>query len=148
MTPVSLRNGFLSGKYTRHGGRPDDARRAAAVGTPSETEYDVIDTLAKIAEELGATSAAVALAWLRTRPAVTSVLVGPRKLDHLEDNLAGLEVALTPAQIAALDQVSAPTLNYPADLNRRVSRMLMYSGATVDGEETEVYPPLLAGDRY
>jgi aryl-alcohol dehydrogenase-like predicted oxidoreductase len=143
-----LRNGFLSGKYTRHGGRPGDVRRAAAVGTPSEAEYDVIDTLAQVAEGAGAGSAAVALAWLRTRPAVTSILVGPRKLDHLEDNLAGLEVTLTPAQLAALDQASAPTLNYPAELNGRVGRMLMYAGATVDGEKTEVYPPLLNGERY
>jgi diketogulonate reductase-like aldo/keto reductase len=118
------------------------------VGTPSEAEYDVIDTLAQVAEEAGAGSAAVALAWLRTRPAVTSILVGPRKLDHLEDNLAGLEVTLTPAQLAALDQASAPTLNYPAELNGRVGRMLMYAGATVDGEKTEVYPPLLNGERY
>jgi aryl-alcohol dehydrogenase-like predicted oxidoreductase len=142
-----LRNGFLSGRYTR-GGDPGDVRRAAAVGTPSEAEYDVIDTLARVAEEAGASSAAVALAWLRTRPAVTSILVGPRRLDHLEDNLTGLEVVLTPAQIAALDEVSTPVLNYPADLNRRTSRMLMYAGATVDGEKSDVYPPLLQSDRY
>jgi aryl-alcohol dehydrogenase-like predicted oxidoreductase len=143
-----LRNGFLSGKYARHGGPPADAKRAAIIGTPTDGEYDVIETLAKVAEESGASSAAVALAWLRTRPAVTSVLLGPRRLDHLEDNLTGLAVTLTSTQVAALDQVSAPTLNYPAELNRQVGPMLMYAGATVDGNTTDVYPPLLNGARY
>ncbi|MDN3359147.1 aldo/keto reductase [Actinomadura sp. DC4] len=143
-----LRNGFLSGRYTRHGGRPGDVRRATAVGTPTEAEYDVIDVLAKVAEEAGVSSAAVALAWLRTRPAVTSVLVGPRRLAHLEDNLAGLEVTLTTEQVDALDEVSAPALNYPAEVNRRSASMLMYGGATVDGAKSVVYPPLLENARY
>ena len=76
------------------------------------------------------------------------MIVGPRRLDHLEDNLAGLTVSLTPAHLAALDEISAPALNYPADLNRHVSAMLKYAGATVDGEKTDVYPPLLENVRY
>lgn len=143
-----LRNGFLSGKYTRHDGRPADTRRAAAVGSPSDSDYEVIDTLLEIAEQVGGSPAAVALAWLRTRPAVASVLIGPRRLDHLEDNLLGLEAALTPGQIAALDEVSAPTLGYPAELNRRVGPMLLYAGATVDGQHSDIYPPLLDPARY
>jgi aryl-alcohol dehydrogenase-like predicted oxidoreductase len=143
-----LKNGFLSGRYTRTGGRPADAKRAAIIGAPTDSQYEVIDALAKVAEEAGTNSAAAALAWLRTRPAVTSVLLGPRRIDHLEDSLAGLEVTLTPAQLTALDEVSAPRLNYPAELNRGVGAMLMYAGATVDGEKTAVYPPLLEGERY
>ncbi|MGH3382156.1 MAG: aldo/keto reductase [Actinoallomurus sp.] len=143
-----LKNGFLSGRYTREGGRPADARRAAIIGLPTESQYDVIETLAKVAVEAGTTSAAAALAWLRTRPAITSVLIGPRRLEHLEDNLSGLDVTLTPGQIAALDEASAPTLNFPAALNGGVGRMLMYAGATVDGQESGVYPPLLDDVRY
>ena len=142
-----LRNGFLSGKYTR-AGRPDDVRRAAAIGMPTDAEFEVIDVVARVAAEVGASPAAVALAWLLTRPAVTSVLVGPRRLAHLEDNLNGLEVSLSAAQLAALDEVSTPALNYPADLNNRVGAMLMYAGATVDGAKSEVYPPLLDGIQH
>jgi aryl-alcohol dehydrogenase-like predicted oxidoreductase len=142
-----LHSGFLSGKYTRDG-RPDDVRRAAAIGTPTDAQFDVIDAVVRVAEDLGASPASVALAWLLARPAVTSVIVGPRRLDHLEDNLSGLSVGLSAAQLAALDEVSAPALNYPADLNRQVSAMLMYAGATVDGHPSEVYPPLLDAARF
>ena len=56
---------------------------------------------------------------------------------------------LTEEQIAVLDDVSAPTLNFPADLNRQVGPMLKYAGATVDGQRTFAYPPLLeSATRY
>src|SRR6185312_14054401 len=61
-----LRNGFLSGKY-RRGGAVGDSARAAYVGGPSEAEFDVIEAVAVIADELETSSAAVALAWLRAR---------------------------------------------------------------------------------
>jgi aryl-alcohol dehydrogenase-like predicted oxidoreductase len=61
-----LRNGFLSGKY-RRGVEVTDSARTAFVRGPSQAEYDVIDEVAAIAEELGTSSAAVALAWLRAR---------------------------------------------------------------------------------
>jgi aryl-alcohol dehydrogenase-like predicted oxidoreductase len=142
-----LHSGFLSGKYTRDG-RPDDVRRAAAIGTPTGAQFEVVDAVVRIAGDIGATPAAVALAWLLARPSVTSVIIGPRRVDHLTDNLTGLSVTLSPAQLATLDEVSAPALNYPADLNRRVGAMLMYSGATVNGQKSEIYPPLLDAARF
>ncbi|MFE7125833.1 aldo/keto reductase [Streptomyces sp. NPDC057617] len=149
ITPWSpLKNGFLSGKYTRRDTSPTDAARAPIVGSPSEAQYAVIDAVAAIAEETGTSSAAVALAWLRNRPGVSSTLIGARRLEHLEANLTALELTLTRAQTDTLDQVSAPTLNYPADLNREVGPMLKYAGATVDGHKTPVYPPLLDPARY
>jgi aryl-alcohol dehydrogenase (NADP+) len=42
-----------------------------------------------------------------------------------------------------LDEVSAPTLNYPADVNGAMQAMLQFAGTTVDGEPSTVYPPLL-----
>ncbi|MEW2547312.1 aldo/keto reductase [Streptomyces sp. NPDC047002] len=143
MLPWSpLKSGFLSGRYTRGGGIPEGTRRSAVLGEPSEEQYRVIDVLGAVAEEAGASPAAVALAWVQGRPGVTSTLVGPRSVAHLEANLAGLDVRLTEQQRAALDEVSAPALNFPADLNRQVGAMLQFAGATVDGERTAVYPPL------
>ncbi|GAA1283225.1 aldo/keto reductase [Planotetraspora silvatica] len=138
-----LKSGYLSGTYTRGNGIPAGTRRSAVLGAPSEAQFTVIDALAAVAEEAGASSAAVALAWVQNRPGVTSTIIGPRRLDHLEANLAGLEVRLTEEQTARLDEASAPTLNFPAELNRRVAPMLKYSGATVDGQKSSVYPPLL-----
>jgi len=143
-----LKNGFLSGKY-RRGTQVTDSARAAYVGGPSEDEFVVIDTVTAIADELGTTSAAVSLAWLRARKGTVVPILGARRVDHLESNLAGLEVTLTPQQLLRLDEVSAPTLNYPAPMHRSLRAMLQFAGTTVDGETSTVYPPLGQSDvRY
>jgi aryl-alcohol dehydrogenase (NADP+) len=149
LTPWSpLKGGFLSGKY-RRGAQVADSARAEFVGGPSDAEFDVIERVAAIAGELETTSAAVALAWLMARPLTVVPIVGARRLAHLEGNLAGLDVTLTPEHLRVLDEVSAPTLNYPAEMNGQTRTMLQFAGTTVDGEASTVYPPLLASDiRY
>ncbi|MCF7552296.1 aldo/keto reductase [Pseudonocardia sp. WMMC193] len=143
-----LRNGFLSGKY-RRGAAVGDSARTAFVGQPDEREYAVIEAVAAVAEELHTTSAAVALAWLRTRPGTVVPILGARRIGHLEQNLEGLDVELTGAQRTLLDDLSAPTLDYPAPMHGSVRAMLQFAGTTVDGEASEVYPPLLQSDvRY
>jgi aryl-alcohol dehydrogenase (NADP+) len=143
LTPWSpLKNGFLSGKYRRDTQVADSAR-AAYVGGPTEDEFTVIDAVAAIADELGTTSAAVSLAWLRARPGTVIPIVGARRLEHLEGNLAALEVTLSPDQLHTLDKVSVPDLDYPAEVNGSTRAMLQFAGTTVDGEESIVYPPLL-----
>jgi aryl-alcohol dehydrogenase-like predicted oxidoreductase len=137
-----LKNGFLSGKY-RRGTQVIDSARAAFVGGPSEDEFAVIDAVAAIADELGTTSAAVSLAWLRAREGTVVPILGARRVEHLQDNLAALEVTLAPEHLRALDEVSAPTLNYPAPMHGAQRAMLQFAGATVDGEASSVYPPLL-----
>lgn len=143
-----LKNGFLSGKYRRDTSVSDSAR-AAFVGGPSEDELVIIDAVAAVADELGTTSAAVALAWLRAREGTVVPILGARRVDHLENNLAGLEVTLTPQHLHVLDEVSAPTLNYPAPMHGAQRAMLQFAGTTVDGETSTVYPPLTLSDvRY
>ncbi len=91
----------------------------------------------------------MALAWLLARPQTVVPIVGARRLEHLEGNLAGLEVNLSSEHLRVFDKVSAPTLNYPADVNGATRAMLQFAGTTVDGEPSTVYPPLLASDiRY
>ncbi len=143
-----LKNGFLSGKY-RRGTQVVDSARTPYVGGPTDEEYAVIDAVAAVADELGTTSAAVSLAWLRARAGTVVPIVGARRLDHLETNLAALDVTLSPAHLQRLDEVSAPTLNYPAPMHGAPRAMLQFAGATVDGETSTVYPPLLESDiRY
>jgi hypothetical protein len=85
----------------------------------------------------------------RSRPGTVVPIIGARRLEHLTWNLAGLDVALTDAQTARLDDASAPALSYPASLNGDMATMLQFAGATVDGRPSGVYPPLLASDvRY
>jgi aryl-alcohol dehydrogenase (NADP+) len=142
-----LKNGFLSGKY-RRGAQVTDSARAAFVGGPTEDEFTVMEAVAAVADELGTTSAAVSLAWLRAREGTVVPILGARRLAHLEDNLAGLAVTLTPEHLRTLDEVSAPTLNYPAPMHGALRAMLQFAGTTVDGEPSTVYPPLRSAVRY
>jgi aryl-alcohol dehydrogenase-like predicted oxidoreductase len=143
-----LKNGFLSGKC-RRGVEVTDSARTSLVGGPSEDEYAVIDAVCGLADELGATSAAVALAWLRARAGTVVPIVGARRLEQLVDDLEDLDVAVTAEQFRRLDDVSAPSLDYPAPMHGALRAMLQFAGTTVDGEASGVYPPLLQGDvRY
>lgn len=143
-----LRNGFLSGKY-RRGTQVTDSARATHIPRPADSDYAVIDAVVAIAGELATTPAAVSLAWLRTRPGTVVPIIGARRLSHLTDNLAGLDVTLTPEHLRTLDEVSAPTLDYPAPMHGSLRAMLQFAGTTVDGETSVVYPPLLESDvRY
>jgi aryl-alcohol dehydrogenase-like predicted oxidoreductase len=143
LTPWSpLKNGFLSGKYRRDT-RIDDSARTAFIDAPTEDQYTVIDTVAAVATDLGSTSAAVSLAWLRAREGTVVPILGARRLEHLEDNIAGLDVTLTPEHLRLLDDVSAPAPEYPATMHGDLRAMLQFAGTTVDGETSGVYPPLL-----
>jgi aryl-alcohol dehydrogenase-like predicted oxidoreductase len=143
-----LKNGFLSGKY-RRGTQVTDSARTSFVGHPSDDEFVVIEAVAAVADELGTTPAAVSLAWLRAREGTVVPIIGARRMDHLENNLAGLEVSLTPEHLQTLDEVSTPTLNYPAPMHGALRAMLQFAGTTVDGETSTVYPPLVHSDvRY
>jgi hypothetical protein len=52
-------------------------------------------------------------------------------------------VSLRPEHLRVLDEVSAPTLDYPAPMHGALRAMLQFAGTTVDGETSSVYPPLL-----
>jgi aryl-alcohol dehydrogenase-like predicted oxidoreductase len=139
-----LRSGFLSGKYSSSTTGAVDTTRAQLVGAPSEADYAVIDVLNDVAREVGASAAAVALAWIQGRPGITSTLLGARRLDQLQANLAALDLTLTETQRATLDEVSKPSLNFPAENNRNLSRSLQFAGSTVDGIPSVASPLLHA----
>lgn len=110
-----LAGGFMSGKFKREGGGPNDARRTAFDFPPVNKDrgFDIIDAIRPIAERHGVSVARVALAWLLTRPFVTSVIIGAKTQEQLADNIAATEVKLSPEEIALLDQVSALSSEYP-----------------------------------
>ncbi len=144
-----LRGGQLSGKYVRDGDPATDSLRAGRLGLPTERDWAVIDAVGRVAAEIGVSSAEVALAWVRGRTAITSTLIGVRTPQQLQANLASLEVTPSPAQFAALDELSAPSLDFPAAVNAGPGPMLGFGGAMVDGVELPVWPMLLAsGVRY
>jgi aryl-alcohol dehydrogenase-like predicted oxidoreductase len=143
-----LRGGQLSGKYIRNNGTPADSQRSR-YAEPTERDWDVIEAVARVAAELDVSSAEVALAWVRSRPAVTSTLIGARTIEQLRSNLASLEITLAPEQLAALDEPSTPSLDFPAYVTTELSPTFGFGGATVDGVQLPVWPQLLTSSaRY
>jgi len=110
-----LAGGFLSGKFTRTGG-DESARRAKFDFPPVNKEkgFDVLDVLITIAAAHGVTVPQIALAWILANEAVTSVIIGARKIAQLDDNLKAIDVTLTAEELKQLDEVSKLTVEYPA----------------------------------
>jgi aryl-alcohol dehydrogenase-like predicted oxidoreductase len=108
-----LAGGFLSGKYRR--GAEADGRRAAFDFPPVDRErgYAVVDVLDGIAAAKGRSIAQIALAWLLHQSAVTTVIIGARRREQLDDNLVSVEVDLTAEELAQLDEVSRLADEYP-----------------------------------
>jgi aryl-alcohol dehydrogenase-like predicted oxidoreductase len=116
-----LGGGWLTGKYrrdqrptgaTRLGENPERGVEAYDRRGKSERTWAVIDAVQGIAEKRSVSMAQVALAWLADRPAVTSVILGARTTEQLEDNLGAADLHLSPEETAQLDAASDPE---PAD---------------------------------
>lgn len=141
ITPWSpLKSGILSGKYTRENAGTLEGSRAAFAGNPTEETYAIIDQLKIIADALETNVAAVALAWVQARPGVTSTIIGARRMEQFDANVAALDLKLSSEQIASLDVLTQPTLNFPAAFNAHFSPSLAHAGATVNGETTTILP--------
>ncbi len=114
-----LAGGFLSGKFSREGTVDKNARRAVFDFPPidKDSAFDIIDAMRPIAESHGVSVAQVGLAWLLHKKTVTSVIIGAKRMDQLEDNLASIDLTLSDADMATLDTVSAPKVEYPAWMN-------------------------------
>jgi len=111
-----LSGGFLSGKYDR-GKKPAPGTRFAEAGqfVPFDRErgYRVVDTLRKLAEKRGASPARVAIAWLLSRPGISSVIIAGRKPEHLKDNIEAVNLKLSDEDLRLLNEVSDPGTPYP-----------------------------------
>lgn len=118
-----LGGGWLSGKYkrdqmptgaTRLGENPKRGMEAFEKRNANTLTWDVIGAVEDIANSRNATMAQVALAWVAAQPAVTSVILGARTTEQLEDNLGAAELTLTPEELATLSAVSKPQMSdYP-----------------------------------
>ncbi|RYG37046.1 aldo/keto reductase [bacterium] len=111
MIPWSpLAAGLLSGKYTRENAKSTDSRLSG--NNPfgdtlfTEQNWRTVDALREVAEGLGLSMSRVALAWLLARPGVDSIILGARKLEQLQDNLAALEVELSADAVARLEEAT------------------------------------------
>jgi aryl-alcohol dehydrogenase-like predicted oxidoreductase len=111
-----LAGGFLSGKYDRSSSPSAGTRFAEAgqfVPFDKEMGYRVVDVLKEVARCHNASPSSVALAWLLTKPAISSVIVAGRSAAHLEDNIQAVDLRLSEDDLRQLDAVSDPGTPYP-----------------------------------
>ena len=118
-----LAGGWLTGKYqrdqipngtTRLGEDPRRGMEAYAPRNAQERTWQVIDAVRQVAEGRGVSLSQVALAWVADRPAVTSVILGARTLEQLDDNLAAADLHLSEKETAQLNEASSPIVSdYP-----------------------------------
>jgi aryl-alcohol dehydrogenase-like predicted oxidoreductase len=104
-----LGGGALTGKYRRGEAPPADSRaaRGGVWGNMlTDQVLDTADEVGKVAAELGATSTAVAIAWVLARRGVTTVIIGPRTFDQYEQNMEGFDLQLDPAVVKRLSDAS------------------------------------------
>ena len=110
-----LAGGLLSGKFSPDGTGPDGARRATfdfpMVDKPRA--FRCVDAMRLIAAAHGVSVPQVALAWLLSRPQVSTVIVGAKTAAQLEDNLGAGKVRLSADDLKTLDEVSALPPEYP-----------------------------------
>ncbi|WP_322748781.1 MULTISPECIES: aldo/keto reductase [unclassified Frankia] len=119
LTYGPLAGGMLAGRY-RRGRQPDPGTRlhqwlafnptAASWATTLLREecFDIADEVTQVADLVGATPSAIAIAWTVARPGITSVILGPRTVDQLTDNLTGIDLSLAADLVDQLNTVSAP----------------------------------------
>jgi aryl-alcohol dehydrogenase-like predicted oxidoreductase len=127
-----LAGGWLTGKYRRDevptgssrlGDDPERGMEAYAPRNAQERTWQVVDAVAGIAEARGVSMAQVALAWTADRPGVTSVILGARTVEQLDDNLGAAQLHLSEEETQLLDEVSDPIVGeYPYGRQGRQQR--------------------------
>lgn len=108
-----LGGGILTGKY-RHGqpypggSRLTFEKWATYWDDLNDRVYDLLDLLAEISAEKGCAISQFALAWTMAQPGITSLILGPRTQEQLDDNLGALEVVVTAKDLERIDAISKP----------------------------------------
>jgi aryl-alcohol dehydrogenase-like predicted oxidoreductase len=127
-----LSGGVLSGKY--HG--KDSSTEGRMNGDmmkdfkPDQERADrVVKTLKSVSDQVGRSMAQVALAWLRYRPVPVIPIIGARKFQQFQDNMASLELTLSPEQVKSLDGASSIDLGFPYSMyTKDMVRGIAYGG--------------------
>lgn len=110
-----LSGGFLTGKYKRNQQPEETSRRKEFDFPPIDKEkaYDIIEVMEEIGSNHKASVAQVALAWLLHQEVVTSVIVGARKMEQLEDNIQATGIDFSRDELNKLDEISQLRPEYP-----------------------------------
>jgi aryl-alcohol dehydrogenase-like predicted oxidoreductase len=113
-----LAGGLLTG-WRDTPSAPGRRRFGALSEIPESVLYAARSALAEVAGAHQVSMAQVALAWLLAQPGITSVIVGPTKVEQLRDNLAAVDLTLSADELSALSAATEPEPMYPATLDRK-----------------------------
>ena len=111
-----LAGGLLSGKYRDTDDKgPAGARRTAFDFPPVDKQraFKCVDAMRPLAQQRDVSVAQIALAWILSKPFVSSVIIGAKSMDQLRDNIAAPRVQLTVEETKKLDEVSELPPEYP-----------------------------------
>ena len=148
-----LAGGFLTGKYQRGAAAPSDTRAGSEKPlyqwiseeyANSDRNWATIDAVVRIAKEIGATPAQVALSWIADRPGVIAPIVGARTVEHLRNNLAAADLTLDSEATAALERSVRPS---PAAI-RMVPLVQASAGAPLQDGKPAATPPYTVGSKH
>lgn len=134
-----LGGGVLTGKYRKgETGRAEGLGGAAFHPENTQQRTLILDTLIAIADEIGITPGEIAIAWVAAKGVLP--IIGPRTLAQLENNLGAVKVALSPEQIARLDDVSAIPPIFPRTVIDDPRIIDLYTGGQSDRIDAPVQP--------
>lgn len=110
-----LAGGLLSGKYSRDQDGPEGSRRTHFDFPPVDLDrgFACVDAMREIAQAHDVSVARIALAYVLAKPFVTSMIIGAKTEEQLDDNLAAADLKLSDEELAKLDEVSALPPEYP-----------------------------------
>jgi aryl-alcohol dehydrogenase-like predicted oxidoreductase len=110
-----LAGGLLSGKFSPGSNGPEDARRAKFDFPPVEKDraWKCVDAMRDIGKKHDVSVARVALAYILHKPFVTTVIIGAKNIEQLDDNIAATTLKLSADEMKTLDDVSTLPHEYP-----------------------------------
>ena len=111
-----LAGGLLSGKYASADDKGPSGARRTTFDFPlvdKERAFKCVDAMRPLAQQRQVSVAQIALAWLLSKPFVSTVIIGAKSMDQLRDNIAAARIELTAEEIKMLDEVSQLPPEYP-----------------------------------
>ncbi|MEK6478073.1 aldo/keto reductase [Catalinimonas sp. 4WD22] len=110
-----LAGGLLSGKFRKNKSGPEGSRRVDFDFPPVDKEraFSIVDALTPMAEKRNCSVARLALAWLLKQEVVTTVIIGAKNKEQLDDNLKAVEIEFTEGEMNQLDELSKLPAEYP-----------------------------------
>ena len=144
-----LAGGWLSGRWRKGADTPESPRAALVprrydLSLPeNQRKLEVADALARLADEAGLSLIHMALAFVIRHPAVTSAIIGPRTMEHLESQLGAADVVLDDELLDRIDEIVPPGINLnPADAGWTNPDLAPTAGADSAAEQAEQLAPV------